>query len=181
MPRSVSQLALVALAALFIGSGAIPQSPARAAWINDKAPDFSLADAAGRTVSFGSLKGRVVFINFWASWCTPCKKETPELDKLAGRYPESEVTVLAVNIDKKRENAEDFLGRLGLLRNYHFTILLDPESSVVQTYGARAMPTSFVVDREGMIRFVHLGFNEGDPLNWMREIDALTGKGVPSP
>jgi thiol-disulfide isomerase/thioredoxin len=166
---------------LMMLAGTVPVSESRAAWINDKAPGFSLSDFAGKPMSLGSLKGRIVFINFWASWCGPCKKETPELDKLAGQYSQSEVTVLAVNIDKTRENAEGFLDRLGLLHAYHFTVLLDPESSVVQDYGARAMPTSFIVDREGLIRFVHLGFNEGDPLNWRREIDSLTGKGGSHP
>jgi len=148
-------------------------SMASAAWLNDRAPDFSLRDITGKTVTLESLKGRVLFINFWASWCPPCKKETPELDKLAGKYKDTDLTVLAVNIDKTKDKADDFLERIGLLNSNHFTILLDPQSSVVSSYGARAMPTSFIVDRNGTIRYVHLGFNESDPSRWTNEVESL--------
>lgn len=146
---------------------------ASAAWLNDKAPDFTLRDVTGKTVTLESLKGRVLFINFWASWCPPCKKETPELDKLAGRYKDSDLMVMAVNIDKTRDKADEFLERIGLLHSNRLTILLDPQSSVVSSYGARAMPTSFIIDRDGTIRYVHLGFNESDPSHWTKEVESL--------
>jgi peroxiredoxin len=149
---------------------AAPQ--ARAAWVNDAAPGFTLRDLKGNQVSLDGFKGKVVFINFWASWCRPCKKEFPELNKLAERYKEAGFTVLAVNIDKKRKNADEFLSHYRPV-SQSMVILLDPDSTVVSSYGARAMPSSFVVDRSGVIRYVHLGFREENPASWVSEIESL--------
>ena len=143
------------------------------AWINDEAPDFTLADLHGKQVSLGSLKGKVVFINFWANWCPPCKKEFPELNKLTKSYKDSDMVLLAINIDKNRANVDEFLGKLPEPPFNKMTVLLDPQYAVVSSYGARAMPTSFIIDREGTIRYVHLGFNETDPGKWVTEMDTI--------
>jgi len=146
--------------------------PLWAAWVNDSAPGFTLRDMNGNQVSLYTLKGEVVFINFWASWCGPCKKEFPELNTLAERYKGSHFVVLAVNIDKKRKNADEFLERYGPV-SQNMVILLDPESRVVASYGARAMPSSFLIDMTGVIRYVHLGFREENPPLWVSEIESL--------
>ncbi len=142
-------------------------------WINDKAPDFTLTDLHGRQVSLGSLKGKVVFINFWANWCPPCKKEFPELNKLAKRYNDSDMVILALNEDKKRDNVDEFLGKLPEPLSNKMIVLLDPQSTVVSSYGARAMPTSFIIDKEETIRYTHFGFSETDPGKWVTEVDSL--------
>lgn len=143
------------------------------AWINDKAPDFSLQDLYGKQVAIGNLKGKVVFINFWANWCPPCKKEFPELNKLAKKYNDSDMVILAVNIDKKRNNVDEFLGKLPEPLSKKMFVLLDPQSKVVSSYAVRAMPTSFIIDKEETIRYVHLGFSETDPDKWITEVDSL--------
>jgi peroxiredoxin len=178
MMKSLPRVLIATLILLWM---TLPISPSRAAWLNDKAPDFTLTDMTGKPVSLGRLRGRVVFINFWASWCPPCKKETPQLNELAERYKTSDLTVLAVNIDKTRGKAEEFLERIGLLHSNRLTILLDPQSTVVSSYGARAMPTSFLIDREGTIRYVHLGFNESDSAIWIKEVESLFKPELPSP
>ena len=145
---------------------------AGAGWIGTAAPDFTLEDKNGQSVSLNSYKGKVVFINFWASWCTPCKKELPELNSFIGLYGSSEIVVLAINIDKKRAHADDFLKKITRL-NKNITVLYDPSSTVIPLYKARAMPTSFIIDRDGLIRHVHFGYNKDDPEKWVTEVDAL--------
>lgn len=140
--------------------------------INQKAPEFTLKDLSGKTVSLNDYRGKVVFIDFWASWCPPCKKEFPEINKFIQKYKDSDVAVLAVNVDKRRANVDDFLSQLPQLSK-KMVVLLDTESSVISSYNAKAMPTSFIVDKEGVIRFVHFGYNESDPRAWADEIDKL--------
>lgn len=147
-------------------------SPALAGRVNDKAPAIELADTSGKPVSLEGLKGKVVFINFWASWCGPCKVELPELIKLTEKYKDKDFVLLAVNIDKTKGKADTFLSKLPA-RPENFVVACDPESKVVSSYGGRAMPTSFVLDKGGVIKYVHLGFNEADPAKWVAEIESL--------
>lgn len=140
--------------------------------INDKSPDFSLQDIKGNKAALANLKGKVVYINFWASWCPPCKEEFPELNKLAEKYKDSDFIILAVNVDKVKSNMDDFLSKMPL-PSKNMIILVDPKASVVSSYNARAMPTSFIVDKEGVIRYMHLGFNEKDPEKWVKEIESI--------
>lgn len=144
--------------------------------LNQSAPDFSLEDLSGKPVGLSDFRGKVVLVDFWASWCGPCKKELPELNNLLGKYSDSELAIVAVNIDKKRSYAEGFLASVpGLSKR--LVVLLDPDSTVIPRYGAAAMPTSFILDREGIVRYVHFGFREKDPQAWVEEIDKLLGKG----
>ncbi|MFQ5901925.1 MAG: peroxiredoxin family protein [Thermodesulfobacteriota bacterium] len=147
-------------------------SPSLAVWLNDKAPDFTLPGLNGQSVSLSDLRGNVVYVNFWATWCTPCKKELPELNRLAEKYVDSKLIVLAVNIDRKRSLVDKFLTKY-MPFSKKMRILLDPKSKAVASYAARAMPTSFIIDKEGTIRYVHLGFREADPAKWVSEIETL--------
>ncbi len=140
--------------------------------IGAEAHDFTLEDTAGKTHSLGDYKGRVVFIDFWASWCPPCKKEFPEINAMLKSYENSLVTGIAVNIDKKRSHADDFLKGVGVLSK-SLVVLLDPESKVIKHYNALTMPTSYILDKSGKVRFVHFGYNEKDPEKWKQEIDML--------
>ncbi len=127
----------------------------------DRAIDFSLKDLGGKTVKLSSLKGKVVVLDFWASWCVPCKKELPNLDALAAKYKadKKDIVIVAVNIDKERKNAESFLktAKVGTL-----TVVLDPSGSVADPYDLPTMPSSFVIDKKGIVRFVHEGYKGGD-------------------
>ncbi|HEX6834995.1 MAG TPA: TlpA disulfide reductase family protein, partial [Polyangia bacterium] len=119
-----------------------------------RAPEFSLPSLSGSTVALSSMRGKVVLIDFWAQWCEPCKKELPQLDRLAKEYAGKGVVVVAVNIDKQKENAERMVKQLGV----SLPVLLDPAGSVAATYDLPKMPTSFLVDKKGIVRFVHEGF-----------------------
>ena len=140
--------------------------------LNNKAPEFTLNDVYGRAVSLNGLKGKVVYVNFWASWCGPCQEEFPQLENLAKKYADSGLTILAINQDKKRSNMQEFLGKFSAVPS-NMIILTDPSSSVITQYGPRAMPTSYVIDKQGVVRYIHFGFGESDPSKWIKEIDAL--------
>ncbi|HZS36929.1 MAG TPA: TlpA disulfide reductase family protein [Polyangia bacterium] len=136
-----------------------------------RAPDFSLPSLRGPRVSLAGLRGKVVIVDFWAQWCEPCKKELPQLDKLSKDYASRGVVILAVNIDKERENAERLVKQLGLT----LPVLLDPTGAVASTYDLPKMPTSFVIDKKGLVRFVHDGFEgSGDVDRFRSELDELT-------
>lgn len=136
-----------------------------------KAPELSLPTLKGPTQSLSSLRGKVVLIDFWAQWCEPCKKELPELDKLAKQYASKNVVILAVNIDKLRANAEKLVHQLGV----SLPVLLDPSGDAASTYDPPKMPSSFVVDKKGIVRFVNEGFDgAGDVEKFKHELDELT-------
>lgn len=143
-----------------------------ASWRNKKAPDFDLLSLRGQKVSLSGMRGKVVFIDFWASWCPPCKKEFPELKKLTTQYSGSNFVTLAISEDKVRSNVKSFTSAyMGLPPN--FKVLLDHKSRAIRKYSVMAMPTSFIIDAKGVIRYVHYGFKESDPEAWRTELNTL--------
>jgi peroxiredoxin len=136
-----------------------------------RAPDFSLPTLGGARMSLSSLRGKVVIVDFWAQWCEPCKRELPQLDKLAAEFSSKNVVILAINLDKTRENAERLAQQMGL----KLPVLLDPAGSVAATYDLPKMPSSFIVDKRGIVRFVHEGFEgSADVARFKSELEELT-------
>lgn len=134
------------------------------------APDFSVPSLKGARLSLASLRGKVVLLDFWAQWCEPCKKELPELQKLSKEFAGKNVVVIGVNIDKQRDNAARLVRELGLT----FPIGLDPAGSVAGTYDLPKMPSSFVIDPRGVVRYVHAGFDgAGDVAKFRQELSSL--------
>lgn len=122
------------------------------------APDFTLKSASGENVKLSELRGQVVMINFWASWCGPCRQEMPLLDGLHERYSPMGFTLLGVNVEKDSSKAQALLRDLGV----SFPILFDTENSVSEDYNVVAMPSTVIVDRDGNVRYVHHGYKPGD-------------------
>ena len=120
---------------------------------SDKAPDFSLPTDQG-TVSLASLKGKPVYIDFWASWCGPCRKSFPWMADMQAKFKEQGLQVVAINLDSNREAAAEFLKEMPA----KFTVAYDPDGKTADAFGVKGMPTSYLVDREGNIKSVHLGF-----------------------
>ena len=104
------------------------------------------------------LNGRVVLVDFWASWCAPCRKSFPALDALQKRYGEQGLTVVGVNVDTERAEADRFLAAVPV----SFAIVFDAEGKMPERYGVKAMPSSYVVGRDGKLRFANLGFHAKD-------------------
>ena len=143
-----------------------------AAKVGDRAADFTLPDLKGEKVSLSSLKGSVVVLDFWASWCVPCKKELPALDELARKYADAKkpVVIIAVGVDKERANAQRFLdgAKIGNVR-----VLLDPDGKTAAAYDLPTMTSSYVIDAKGLVRNAHSGFSSGDEKKIAAEVDAL--------
>ena len=120
------------------------------------APDFALEDLQGNTVRLSDFRGKKVLVNFWASWCPPCKAEMPHLQKFYGEYQSKDVVILGVNltaIEKHPDNAQKFAQAQQLT----FPIVLDREGAVMQTYQVYAYPTTYVLDSDGVIREIFQG------------------------
>ena len=113
-----------------------------------KAPDFNLKDQYGVTHSLENYKGKVIFLNFWATWCPPCKKEMPDIENIYKEYGENkkDVVILGVNSEKENE-VKKFLKDKG----YTFPTVIDENSEVMRKYFIQAFPTSFVIDKEGNV------------------------------
>lgn len=133
------------------------------------APGFALPGANGSPVSFGEFEGQVVMINFWASWCGPCRQEMPLLDDLYGRYSPLGFTILGVNVEEDSTAANQFLKNTPV----NFPILYDRENAVSQLYDVIAMPSTVIVDRQGQIRYIHHGYEPGNEHDYQDQIRAL--------
>jgi peroxiredoxin len=133
------------------------------------APGFSLRSMDGGTVSLADLEGQVVMVNFWATWCGPCRKEMPHLEALYQRYGDLGFTLLGVNVEEDSSGADKFLDETPVT----FPILFDPESKVSALYNVVAMPTTVIIDRAGNTRFVHHGYQPGYENEYQTQIRAL--------
>ncbi|HEY8153454.1 MAG TPA: TlpA disulfide reductase family protein [Myxococcota bacterium] len=145
--------ALVLAIGLFVG-GAAP-----AADVGQTAPEFkALALDGGKSISLAAYRGKVVYLDFWASWCPPCLTSLPLLEKLRKEFPSDQFQILAVNVDQDTDKARKFLERTRV----GYPSATDPKGRIPETYGIETMPTSFLIDRNGVIRYVHHGFRKGD-------------------
>ena len=127
--------------------------------LGDTLPAVTLADWQGEPMKLGDLRGKVVILDFWASWCEVCRTALPELDALARRHREDEVIVVAINIDRDRARADQFLSHY--LPQRHLMLLHDPEAELMARFGADGMPTLYLVDRDGIVRDVKAGYEPG--------------------
>ena len=142
---------------------------AAAAEIGKTAPDFTLKSMAGPNLKLSEMTGNVVLINFWASWCGPCREEMPLLNALHKKYEPLGFTVLGVNVE------EDVNAAKGFLKNFpvDFPVLLDNTNQVSKLYQVIAMPTSVVVDRDGNMRYLHQGYKSGDEAKYQQMVKKL--------
>lgn len=136
---------------------------------NGPAPAFSLPARSGGTVSLADLKGQVVMINFWASWCGPCRQEMPLLDQMHKKYESLGFKLLGVNVESDTKDAELMLAKVPVT----FPILFDRENKVSQMYSVNAMPSTVFVDRKGNVRYLHRGYKAGDESEYLNQIRAL--------
>ncbi len=138
----------------------------------DRARDFEQKTLNGSTLKLSQLRGKVVLLDFWASWCEPCKKELPLLAKMAPRLKDKGVEIVAVNIDEKKDNAEAFIKS----HAPGLTVVYDKDHRIVGQYEPPKMPSSFVIDKAGVVRAVNAGFDEGDERKIEQQLSQLAAK-----
>ena len=134
-----------------------------------EAPNFTLESFSGETISLADYRGDVVMINFWATWCGPCREEMPILDELHSRYQRAGFQLLGVNIDDEPQRAKNMIAELGVT----FPVLFDSSKEVSELYAVQAMPVSVMVDRDGQIRYVHHGYKPGYEDKYLDQIREL--------
>lgn len=149
-------------------AAAAAAKPTLAPQIETRAPD-------GRLVRLADFKGKVVLVDFWASWCGPCKTSFPVLDTLYRELHPRGLEVLAVNVDERSGDADEFLRA----RPHQMLVTFDPKGRAPEAFGVDSMPSSYLIDRQGMIRFTHTGFTAGTAAAYRREIDLLLAEPGP--
>lgn len=156
------------LAALLLVAWALPAAAVEA---GDRAPALEAPrlGAAGETVSLASLRGRVVYVDFWASWCVPCRVSMPALEALHRRLGARGFVVIGVNKDVAAADAERFLRRVPV----SFPLAADPADAAARAFAVKAMPSGYLVDRRGVVRRVHRGFTEETAAELGREVEDL--------
>jgi thiol-disulfide isomerase/thioredoxin len=165
-PRSI-RWALLAILALWAGAG--PSLAAVKA--GDTFPDLTTFKLEGKLPA--DLTNKVVMIDFWASWCDPCKDSFPVMDELQKRYGPKGFAIIAINVDENRAEMEDFLKK----NNVSFTLVRDAGQKLVEKTGISTMPSSFILDRTGKVRFYHPGYRGNETRKkYEQEIESLVGK-----
>ena len=133
------------------------------------APDFALKSSTGENMRLSEYRGDVVMVNFWATWCGPCRQEMPLLDELYQRYSRVGFNLLGVNIDDDSRRAMQMIEELGV----NFPVLFDASKKVSELYDVDAMPVTVIIDREGTVRYVHQGYKPGYEDKYLTEIRTL--------
>ncbi len=165
-------LALLAAPFLLAALLVIAPSGARALEAGDRAPDFSAPALDGKgMVSLSQYRGKVVYLDFWASWCAPCLKAIPEIEAMRKELASQGFAVVAVNLDQTPKKALRFLEKNPI----GYPSASDPKGRLPKQFGVDTMPTSYLIDGEGVIRHVHRGFQRGDGDKLRAEIRKLLG------
>ncbi len=136
-----------------------------------KAPDFPVRTDSARSWTLEDYRGHVVILDFWASWCKPCRKEMPYLVELHSEFERDSLVIIAVNLDKDRKKADRFLARIE--GEVPFTIVHDPTHQIPPKYEVAGMPTTILIDRNGEIRYRHTGFSESHKESYRLELKEL--------
>jgi peroxiredoxin len=137
--------------------------------LSQPAPDFTLKTLDGPNLRLEEYRGQVVLINFWASWCGPCRQEMPILDRLHQRYEDAGFAVLGVNVEGEVAPAKKIVDKSKVT----FPVLIDAGQQVSELYDLQAMPSTVVVDRDGVVRYVHRGYKPGDEEKYVAVVKKL--------
>jgi peroxiredoxin len=125
--------------------------------IGQKAPDFTLRANTGKNLKLSELRGQVLMINFWATWCAPCRQEMPHLNRLHEQYRKAGFVLLGVNVDDKAMAAEAMVRELNIV----FPVVFDTDKQVTRRYDVDAMPSTVLIDRDGKVRHIFRGYRTG--------------------
>jgi cytochrome c biogenesis protein CcmG, thiol:disulfide interchange protein DsbE len=152
-------------------SASAPQNPS--GLVGNPAPDFRVATVAGgrSTIALKELRGKVVLVDFWGTFCTPCKSSFPKLQALHAKYGGSGLQVVGISEDEAEDKAK--IPAFASTYGAKFPIGWDEDRSISQRYQPETMPSSFLIDRRGVVRFSHVGFRGGDEVQIEKEIQEL--------
>ena len=134
-----------------------------------RAPEIGKNDMNGHSLTMRGLRGKVVIVDFWASWCDPCREEMPVLERLYQQYKDHGLVVIGVSVDRTVGNVRGFLNRTPV----SFPIVHDADHQLADRYQPPRMPSSYIIDRRGVVRHVHEGFQSGDAATIEREVRRL--------
>jgi thiol-disulfide isomerase/thioredoxin len=162
MRQSLTRITVRSLAALLIAVPVLAGAPG-------PAPTFSLPARGGSTISLNQYKGQVVMINFWASWCGPCRQEMPLLENIYKKYGKMGFTLIGVNVEPDTKAAENWLKQTPV----SFPVLFDTDSKVSKLYNVSGMPSTVFIDRKGNFRVLHQGYKPGDENEYLDQIRTL--------
>jgi len=137
--------------------------------LSGKAPNFTLKSRSGKNIKLSELRGQVVMLNFWASWCGPCRKEMPILEQIHKKYKRLGFTLLGVNVEENTRDAINYLKDVKVT----FPILFDNRQKTSKLYNVSAMPTTVIIDRNGNKRFIHKGYKPGYENEYKKQIKKL--------
>jgi cytochrome c biogenesis protein CcmG, thiol:disulfide interchange protein DsbE len=168
--RASAALAIACLFAVTFGS--LPTALANVS-VGDRAAAFrGVQDASGANVTLAAHRGKVVVVTFGASWCAPCRRELPALERLAARYAAqgADVQIIAVNIDRDRATGRRFMSEFGF---EHVQAVFDPNSATARLYDPPAMPSTYIIDKRGLVRAIHEGYRPGDENKIRQAVDRL--------
>jgi peroxiredoxin len=167
-------LRAVHIATVFASALLLVAPPASAIEEGKPAPAFALPSISGDgTLSLSDYRGKVVYLDFWASWCAPCISAMPFLEELRSEFPSSRFQVLAINLDKDPKKGKKFMRKYGV----KYPSASDPKGRLPESFGLQTMPTSYLIDGKGVVRYVHKGFRGGDVAAIRAEIAKLVGGG----
>lgn len=172
--RSVFKVCLVLCISAMMFSGCIQRPPEMEPTldIGQAAPNFKLQDLTGQQVSLNEFKGKIVMLDFWATWCGPCRMTMPVVESLQKEYAGTMV-LLAVNLQEPLDVVRDYIRAHGI----HSRVLLDEDGAVGSMYGAEAIPMQILIDKQGIIRFVMAGFSPRMASQLRNEINKLQSGG----
>lgn len=136
------------------------------------APDFTLKSSSGENIRLAEQRGQVVMLNFWASWCGPCREEMPLLDAMNTKYGKMGFVLYGINVDADTADAKKVLEKVKV----NYSILFDPESKLSELYKVEGMPFSVLIDKKGEIRYIHKGYVPGDEKKYAKYIMELVSE-----
>lgn len=168
---SLPLLVIAAVGAALITAVVLFRAPPAPVTLGSPAPDFALPDLEGQDVRLGAQRGRVVFVNFWATWCPPCRDEAPSLQRLYTRLGSEDFEILAISIDaaSARGEVEAFAREFGMT----FPILLDPDKGAHRAFGVTGVPETYMVDPQGRLMERFIGPRDWDDPRYMRTVRRL--------
>ncbi len=163
---------LSSLSACSEGGPEARSAAAASGLIGAKAPPFDLpAQHGSNRASLDSLGGKVAIVDFWATWCVPCKASFPKYQALLGKY-DGDLAVIGISEDDEPEGIPEFAKDTGV----EFVLAWDRDKRVAERYKPEAMPTGYVIDKEGLVRYVHAGYHEGEEATIERQVKSLLGE-----